>query len=187
MEQQPQQVLWGAVSSLHHALGHGRNALGGVWHLLTWASRCLQLALWAPHSLCGSASQRGFWGLGDVWLMGPQDSGWVWQAEVQKETCTVPRLFLDVPGHTYMKEQGCALSPCPKHVLRVHLIQRTIEGIFFLKCRFLYRGPAKSPLVTKGWAERPRWGILGHEKVGIGQPGEGFETLLWLSGVKGGL
>lgn len=63
----------GALSPLHRAAGHSRKALGdrSVWHLLTCsgpASTCS--SLWAPHSshsLCGSASQRSLWGLGEVW------------------------------------------------------------------------------------------------------------------------
>lgn len=158
MELQPQQVLWGAVSSLHRAVGHGWNALGGVWHLLTCPEPASTCSWHSEHpTACVAVPVRGASG---AWVLsGWWDSEWVLQAEVQEETCTVTKLLLDVPGHTHthMKEQSSSLSPCPKHVLRAHLIQRTIEGIFFLKYRFLYSGPEKSLLVTKGWAETPRW------------------------------
>lgn len=129
--------------------------------------------------------------LGLGWCLpdGTMNSGWALQAEVQEETCTVTKQSLGVPGHTHTKEQSSAMAVTMSKACNESTFdpEDQIEGIFFLKCRFLYRGPAKSLLVTKGWAERPRWGILGHEKVGIMHPGEGSKEMLLLSGLKGGL
>lgn len=172
----------GALSPLQ------RDTAGRLWETevsgTCWNCSGPASSLWAPHSsnsLCGSVSQRSLWGLGEVWLLAPWDPGRVLQAEVREEPAQSPSyLWMSLGAHIWRNRALLCLSPCPKHVLRAHLIQRTVEGIFFLKCIFLYRGPAKSLLVTKGWAERLRWRTSDHEKSGVLQPGEGSkETSLW--------